>query len=238
MLIMKHDCKTNYDYSSKNPNRICCVEGCQQLGQDVTPLRLKVQGKVRRRKYCSTHFRADLAERSGVDSFTHILAKNKGVSVTEYRRTIVENVAANKGMTVSEYRNSIVETAAASKGVTVTAYRRSIHKSRRHILDYCENVDGRLGFKCTTTIIVDCGMLHGDHKNGVPWDHRPSNLQTLCSCCHSYKSHIFKDYASVGRRAAKFLSEEEKMRIQEEADFRYKETFERFTAANNSVKVM
>ena len=219
MLIMKHDCKTNYDYSSKNPNRICCVEGCQQLGQDVTPLRLKVQGKIRRRKYCSTHFRADLAERSGVDSFTHILAKNKGVSVTEYR-------------------NSIVETAAASKGVTVTAYRRSIHKSRRHILDYCENIDGRLGFKCTTTIIVDCGMLHGDHKNGVPWDHRPSNLQTLCSCCHSYKSHIFKDYASVGRRTAKSLTEEEKLQIQEEADLRYKETFERFTAANNSMKVM
>ena len=219
MLIMKHDCKTNYDYSSKNPNRICCVEGCQQLGQDVTPLRLKVQGKIRRRKYCSTHFRADLAERSGVDSFTHILAKNKGVSVTEYR-------------------NSIVETAAASKGVTVTAYRRSIHKSRRHILDYCENIDGRLGFKCTTTIIVDCGMLHGDHKNGVPWDHRPSNLQTLCSCCHSYKSHIFKDYASVGRRTAKSLTEEEKLQIQEEADLRCEETFERFTAANNSVKVM
>jgi hypothetical protein len=238
MLIVKHDCKTNYDYSSKNPNRICCVEGCQQLGQDVTPLRLKVQGKIRRRKYCSTHFRADLAERSGVDSFTHILAKNKGVSVTEYRRNIVENVAANKGMTVTEYRNSIIETAAASKGVTVTAYRRSIHKSRRHILDYCENIDGRLGFKCTTTIIVDCGMLHGDHKNGVPWDHRPSNLQTLCSCCHSYKSHIFKDYASVGRRTAKSLTEEEKLQIQEEADLRYKETFERFTAANNSVKVM
>ena len=257
MLIMKHDCKTNYDYSSKNPNRICCVEGCQQLGQDVTPLRLKVQGKIRRRKYCSTHFRADLAERSGVDSFTHILAKNKGVSVTEYRRNIIENVAANKGMTVTEYhrsiieniaankgmtvteyRNSIVETAAASKGVTVTAYRRSIHKSRRHILDYCENIDGRLGFKCTTTIIVDCGMLHGDHKNGVPWDHRPSNLQTLCSCCHSYKSHIFKDYASVGRRTAKSLTEEEKLQIQEEADLRYKETFERFTAANNSMKVM
>lgn len=219
MLILKHDCKTNYDYSSKNPNRICCVEGCNDLGQDVTKKKEKEKGVIRRRKYCIKHFKSDLAERNGAESFLHILARNKGVTVEEYCRNLVQNRAD-------------------AMGVSVTAYRRSIHKSRRHILDYCENVDGRLGFKCTTTIIVDCGMLHGDHKNGVPWDHRPSNLQTLCSCCHSYKSHIFKDYASVGRRAAKFLSEEEKMRIQEEADFRYKETFERFTAANNIVKVM
>ena len=219
MLILKHDCKTNYDYSSKNPNRICCVEGCEELGQDITKLKQKEKGILRRRKYCSTHFRNDLAKRKGVKSFKHILAENKGVSVTEYSRIILQNVAINKGM-------------------SVTAYLRSIHKSRRHILDYCENVDGRLGFKCTTTIILDCGMLHGDHKNGVPWDHRPSNLQTLCSCCHSYKSHVFKDYASVGRRVAKSLTEEEKLQIQEEADLRYKETFERFTASNNIIKVM
>lgn len=219
MLILKHDCKTNYEYSSKNPNRICWVEGCQELGQDVTKLKQKEKGLIRRRKYCTKHFQNDLVRRKGANSFAEIIANNKGMSVTEYRRNVIETIANNRG-------------------VSVTAYFRSMHESRRHILDYCENIDGRLGFKCTTTIILDCGMLHGDHKNGVPWDHRPSNLQTLCSCCHSYKSHVFKDYASVGRRAAKLLSDEEKTKIQEEADLRYKETFERFTASNNIIKVM
>lgn len=217
MLIVKHDFKTNYDYSPRNPNRICCVEGCYNLSQDMTPLKKKQKGKVVRRKYCATHFQNDLAERKGIKSFAHILAQNKGMSITEYRRNIVQNVAKNKG-------------------ITVAAYRRSIHKSRRHILDYCENIDGRLGFKCTTTIMLDCGMLHGDHKNGVPWDNRPENLQTLCSCCHSYKSHVFKDYASVGRRAAKFLTEDEKRQIEYEANLRYKETFEKFTNKNKAIK--
>jgi len=56
--------------------------------------------------------------------------------------------------------------------------------------DYCENIDGRLGFKCTTNIIDQC-MLDVDHINHVHEDNRQSNLQTLCSCCHNYKTRYF-----------------------------------------------
>lgn len=192
MLTIVHDYKKNYDYSNQNPNRICCVEGCGNLGHDVTRIIDKQKGKVRRRKYCATHYYNDLAQREGANSFIEMLANRKGMSVT--------------------------------------AYRRSNHEYRRHILNYCENIDGRLGFTCTTTIILDCGMLHADHKNGVPWDHRTSNMQTLCSCCHSYKSHVFKDYASAGRKSAKSLTEDEKKEIIENADRLYEQTFKKFTS--------
>lgn len=211
MLTIVHDYKTNYDYSNRNPNRICCVEGCGNPGQDITRNIDKQKGKVRRRKYCATHYYNDLVKRKGAKSMVEILAKNKGITATEYAKNIVKNSAARKGMTVA-------------------AYRRSNHQYRRHILNYCENIDGRLGFTCTTTIILDCGMLHADHKNGVPWDHRTSNMQTLCSCCHSYKSHVFKDYASAGRKSAKSLTEDEKKEIIENADRLYEQTFKKFTS--------
>ena len=190
MLAIVNDYKINYAYSNKNPERICCVEGCTKLGHNVTTTKNKRHGIVRRRKYCAEHYYKDLAERRGAKSFTEILARNKGM--------------------------------------TITAYRRSNHEYRRHILNFCENIDGRLGYTCTTTIIIDCGMLHADHKNGVPWDHRPTNMQTLCSCCHSYKSHVFKDYASLGRKSSKKLTEQEKKKIIIEADKLYADTFKKF----------
>ena len=78
-------------------------------------------------------------------------------------------------------------------------HNRSWHPSLRHRKDHCENKSGFLGFKCTTTIAWD-GMLEVDHKNGDPSDNRPVNLQTLCSCCHKYKTKINKDYLTDGRK--------------------------------------
>lgn len=68
--------------------------------------------------------------------------------------------------------------------------------------DHCENIDGRLGFICTTNIFW-AGMLDVDHINGNPHDNREENLQTLCKCCHSYKGWANKDYATPGRKALK-----------------------------------
>lgn len=79
------------------------------------------------------------------------------------------------------------------------------HPTLRHRKDYCENIDGRLGYRCTTTVVW-MGMLDVDHKNGKPNDDRPVNLQTLCKCCHAYKTHMNKDYASPGRKALGFTS--------------------------------
>jgi len=86
------------------------------------------------------------------------------------------------------------------------------HPYAAHRKDYCENQDGRLGFVCTWThptpeqldvmgLVEDWkGHLDVDHINGDPSDNRPENCQTLCKCCHPYKTAIYKDYASAGRK--------------------------------------
>jgi cytochrome c1 len=62
----------------------------------------------------------------------------------------------------------------------------SKHPYKRHRLDYCENRDGRLGTKCTTTIVWT-GQLDTHHVirqvDGGSDD--PTNLWTLCKCCHA-----------------------------------------------------
>jgi hypothetical protein len=76
---------------------------------------------------------------------------------------------------------------------------------RIHRKDFCENIDGRLGFKCTTTIIDPEWQLDTDHINGDPSDNREENLQTFCKCCHAIKTRDSKDYASPGRKSLNLL---------------------------------
>ena len=78
--------------------------------------------------------------------------------------------------------------------------RKSWHPYLQYRKDYCENVSGFLGFKCTTNLAWN-GMLDVDHKNGNPGDNRKRNLQTLCKCCHAYKTHMNKDAQTPGRTA-------------------------------------
>ena len=84
------------------------------------------------------------------------------------------------------------------KIICSTHHERTWHPSRKHRKDYCENISGFLGFKCTTNLMWD-GMLDVDHKNGNPSDNRKINLQTLCKCCHAYKTHKNKDAQTPGR---------------------------------------
>ena len=95
---------------------------------------------------------------------------------------------------------SLVEVIAQKQGKTVTQYTNQFHPYLRYRKTYCENKDGRLGFECTTTIHWD-GMLDVDHINGNPSDNRVINLQTLCKCCHAYKTVKNKDYLTPGRKA-------------------------------------
>lgn len=66
--------------------------------------------------------------------------------------------------------------------------------------DYCENIDGRLGFHCTSKILYPKWQLDADHVNGNPSDNRSENIQTLCKCCHAAKTKLNKDYLSKGRK--------------------------------------
>jgi 5-methylcytosine-specific restriction endonuclease McrA len=81
-------------------------------------------------------------------------------------------------------------------------YQRSIHPYLRYRKQYCENKDGRLGFKCTTTLYWQ-GMLDVDHIDGNHLNNKPKNLQTLCKCCHSYKTNVNEDYKTPGRKTRK-----------------------------------
>ena len=56
--------------------------------------------------------------------------------------------------------------------------------------DYCENIDGRLGFKCGWvrkffSFMLDVDHIDDDHTNDTPGNH-----QTLCRNCHQYKSNL------------------------------------------------
>ena len=70
---------------------------------------------------------------------------------------------------------------------------------RGHKVGYCENVDGRLGFVCTTTVLID-DQLDVDHIDGNKKNKDPSNYQTLCACCHRYKTHKNGDRGPLEKR--------------------------------------
>ena len=107
-------------------------------------------------------------------------------------------------------KNKIAEITAERAGFSdVRDFINSKHPSLRYRKEYCENIDGRLGFVCTTTIYDKC-MLDVDHISGNPSNNRKNNLQTLCKCCHSYKTIKNKDYITPGRKAireSKFVAE-------------------------------
>ena len=80
---------------------------------------------------------------------------------------------------------------------------------KQHRKTYCENLDGRLGFKCTTTIMDTNYQLEVDHIDENNTNHNPKNLQTLCACCHRMKT---KYYRTNDIKKLKFMNEQIKLR--------------------------
>jgi hypothetical protein len=95
---------------------------------------------------------------------------------------------------------NLKQVVAKNAGMTVADYTNQFHPYRKHRKDYCENIDSRLGYKCTTTIVI-AAQLEVDHIDGNPSNNNPGNLQTLCACCHKYKTLTNEDYATPGRLA-------------------------------------
>lgn len=71
---------------------------------------------------------------------------------------------------------------------------------KQHRENYCENIDGRLGFKCTTTIVAPNWMLEVDHIDGDNENNEPENLQTLCACCHRVKTMLNEENLPKNKR--------------------------------------
>lgn len=181
------------------PRCITCETKPQQI------LNVRKNGTPLYRAECSSCYRKSVAEKHGVVDFTDVLAKNAGFSSgKEYLKHTQLQTALNAGFdTYAEYLAYNNQLAAEEAGFdNVTDWKNSKHPYRKYRKDYCENLDGRLGYTCTTTIVIN-DQLEVDHINGKPWDNRPENLQTLCNCCHKYKTRIFKDYATPGRKKAK-----------------------------------
>ena len=95
---------------------------------------------------------------------------------------------------------------------SIVEYKNSIHPYRKHRKDYCENRDGRLGYICTYTPppqelieeVIESGFysnIQVDHKDGDPSNNDPENLQSLCGCCHDFKSRASGDMVSPGRKS-------------------------------------
>ena len=166
---------------------ICSTHGCDNTCQIIRTN--KKTGKINWRKVCSHCHSRRTAAKHGLRNITEVVAKNAGFdSVPKY----LDHRAQTKGF------NGITE------------QRNSTHPSRKFRKDYCENRDGRLGFKCTYPMDLPSingkkflGHLDVDHIDGNPEHNTAENFQTLCSCCHDYKTIMNGDGATPGRKTLK-----------------------------------
>jgi 5-methylcytosine-specific restriction endonuclease McrA len=88
------------------------------------------------------------------------------------------------------------------QGIKSNSYGWDYKKFRK---DYCENIDGRLGFVCTATIVEPMWQLDADHIDGDPTNNTEDNIQTLCKCCHAVKTKDSQDYLTDGRKTLKIM---------------------------------
>ena len=79
-----------------------------------------------------------------------------------------------------------------------------------HKKEYCENIDGHLGWKCPVPSkawkkldllnALDLEHLDGDHFNNVP-----SNVETICKLCHGKKSILNNDCSNQKTSARRIV---------------------------------
>ena len=165
----------------------CSSEGC------IDPKTVMdwhwTSGKPIFRNFCITCHNNNTAKRyalthpsaSWVTSIAHVIAHKNGCSG------------------IYEYANLL----AKKQGfASMTHKLNTKHPYRQYRKDYCENIDGRLGNgkSCSTNVFWD-GMLDVDHIDENPANNNLDNLQTLCKCCHAFKTNEFvKKYGQTPGR--------------------------------------
>jgi hypothetical protein len=164
-----------------------CTNKCHVYGK-------KSDGTPRYRKVCGKHHFDKIVKNRGAKNMMDVLIQNAGLKTPVEYLNMVAKKAGFK-----DHADSLNARAKRAGFKNHTAYTNSIHPYRKHRGEYCENRDGRLGFKCRYKIRVS-SQLHVDHKNGKPNDNRKINLQTLCANCHEYKSVMNGDKKTPGRK--------------------------------------
>lgn len=118
-----------------------------------------------------------------------------------------EHIAVRHGVKSSKHLT------AKRAGMSLLEFRAKNHPYLWARKDYCDNIDGRLGFKCNT-VLPTREMLDGaglsdwepmqflevDHIDGDPTNNDPGNLQTLCKHCHPIKTYKFGNHKTPGRK--------------------------------------
>ena len=94
---------------------------------------------------------------------------------------------------------------AAKKGMSSNQWLNSFHSYKKYRKNYCENIDSRLGFKCTTTIVDIWYQLETDHIDENHANDVEDNMQTLCACCHRIKTKYANDN---NEEALNFMNEQ------------------------------
>lgn len=144
-----------------------------------------------------TKDKAPICSNKGCKNECHISGKKPDGSI-RYRKICAHHHFSK--IIKKHGAKSMGEVVARNAGFkTSVAYLNSKHPYRKYRVEYCENRDGRLGFKCRYKIRVS-SQLQVDHKNGKPNDNRKRNLQTLCANCHEYKSVMNGDKNTPGRK--------------------------------------
>ena len=148
---------------------------------------------LRMKDLCTKHHQEDVAKRNGKKNYRTLIVNNSGF---ETAHEYVNHSAKQAGF--EDHHDRLNHNAQSAGFISHSDRLNSKHPSRKYRKDYCENIDGRLGFKCTTKITEDmikAGVLEVDHiiprtKGGKDTE---ENTQTLCCNCHKMKGWLFED---------------------------------------------
>jgi len=187
-------------FTIEDPTRpVCCVDGCDKGAQNTTT---SANPKWRRSTafggyVCSTHHAKKIAYDNDVTSYSKLQKKRRTEAISEGYDSVYEKNA------VDFEREAKIK--AKELGVSYAKYIKYKGTGSEYLMfreEYCENIDGRLGHVCTTTIVID-GQLQVDHIDGNPGNNNRSNHQTFCADCHIIKTHLNEDWKTPGRSAIK-----------------------------------